>query len=67
MRPDYRGAVIDRPPAAPGRPQWEYKSERMEADADLAQWGAEGWDLVSVVAVSYDPGTARFYFKRRRP
>jgi hypothetical protein len=46
---------------------WEYKRiERDEAEAPLNEeelnaFGAEGWELVSVVAVA---ATAYFYFKR---
>ena len=44
--------------------RWEYKSGRMEADADLSQYGTEGWELVSVVPVLTDPGQVTAYFKR---
>lgn len=44
--------------------QWEYRSATMERDADLSQFGAEGWELVSVAA---HPGDmAQFWFKRRK-
>jgi len=42
--------------------RYEYRSEIMPRDADLSQFGAEGWELVAVVA---SPGDmAVFYFKR---
>jgi len=55
---------IPRPP--PVRDQWEYRSRRMEVDADLSQFGGESWELVSVVPLLYDPSMCLYYFKRRR-
>lgn len=44
--------------------QWEYKNDLLERDADLAQFGAFGWELVAVTAQPADQ--AMFYFKRRK-
>lgn len=46
--------------------QWEYKSRRMDLDADLTQFGQEGWELASVVPLPHDPSMAMYHFKRRR-
>ncbi len=56
---------------SPGPPalqkiKWEYRSEQMDANAELGQFGEEGWELVSVVAIPHDPSQAIFHFKRRR-
>ena len=51
---------------APPKARWEYRSQKMEVGADLAQFGEEGWELVSVTSVQHDPSQAVFYFKRRR-
>jgi hypothetical protein len=48
------------------QPGWEYRSQRMDLDADLTQFAQEGWELVSVVPVQHDPSQAIYYFKRRR-
>lgn len=47
-------------------PQWEYRSRVMDLDADLAQYGQDGWELVSVVPIPHDPTQALYHFKRRR-
>lgn len=44
--------------------QWEYRTAKMDRDADLAQFGAEGWELVAVNALPNDE--ALFHFKRRK-
>ena len=44
--------------------QWEYRSSLMERDADLSQFGAEGWECYAVIASPADQ--AMFYFRRRR-
>jgi hypothetical protein len=59
-----RSPVVEKPHERPA--QWEYRQARMEADADISQFGAEGWELVAVVPVSYDPSTCNYWFKRRR-
>jgi hypothetical protein len=53
-------------PAEPRRIEWEYTVVTAEAEspAVLADYGAQGWELVAVVR---EPGTrATFYFKRRK-
>jgi len=53
-------------PAEVSRPQWEYVAVTAEAEsADLlAEYGAQGWELVAVVR---EVGArATFYFKRRK-
>lgn len=49
---------------APRQVQWEYRTAIMDRDADLTQFGSEGWELVSVAPLPGDD--AIFYFKRRR-
>lgn len=52
--------------ALPSAPTWEYLVITSEAEsvAVLAEYGAQGWELVAVVR---EFGTrATFYFKRRR-
>jgi hypothetical protein len=66
MRVDSRAAIIERRSEASRAPQWEYRAARMDLDADLGQFGAEGWELVAVVPVPHDPMTAMYHFKRRR-
>ncbi len=51
---------------APQKTRWEYLARTMEAGAELAQYGEEGWELVSVVPIPHDPSQAVFHFKRRR-
>lgn len=52
--------------AASKRFQWEYRQKTMDLDdADLTQYGAEGWECYSVVPIPMDPSRAVFYFKRR--
>ena len=67
MRTDSRAAVIDRRPdqQPPRVQQWEYRSRLMNREAPLDQFGAEGWELVSVIDAGADQ--AMFYFRRRRP
>jgi hypothetical protein len=43
-------------------PRYEYKSTLLSRDADLNQFGAEGWELVSAVAQAAD--RMMFYFRR---
>jgi hypothetical protein len=46
------------------RQQWEYKISTSEmTDETLNTLGAEGWELVGVVAL---PAITQFYFKRPR-
>lgn len=46
------------------KPQWEYRIIASEMTQDeLNSLGAEGWDLVGVVAL---PPKTQFYFKRLR-
>lgn len=46
--------------------RWEYRTDTLDNDADLMQYGGEGWELVSVNPVYPDvAGLSRFYFKRR--
>lgn len=66
MRTDQRAAVIERRPEMPRGPQWEYRCQAMEIDADLEQYGAEGWELAAIVSIAHDPGMAAFHFKRRK-
>ena len=46
--------------------RWEYKVivQTAVSEAELNSLGAEGWELVGVVAM---PETTQFYFKRARP
>lgn len=46
-----------------GRQQWEYLIEHDISRERLAQAGAEGWELVSVMSSGFPSGNA-FYFKR---
>lgn len=71
MKLDARGAEVERVNGAlkQGRPLpvgWDYRTDKMEPDAPLDQYGTEGWELVSVVPVPGDPGLVFAYFKRRR-
>jgi hypothetical protein len=43
-------------------PHYEYKSILLARDADLNQFGAEGWELVSTVVQAAD--RVMFYFRR---
>ena len=43
---------------------WEYRAALMERDADLEQYGSEGWECYAVLPEAGDRAT--FYFKRRR-
>lgn len=58
------------PPTPRGKPgnapgfRWEYRSTLLDRDADLSQFGSEGWECYSVVAAPADQAT--FYFRRRR-
>ncbi|MEN6533802.1 MAG: hypothetical protein ABFD89_09085 [Bryobacteraceae bacterium] len=63
MKADYRGAQTEqRKPVLPTRQQWEYRSHLMGRDADLTQFGAEGWQCYQVLDCGGD--TAMFYFRR---
>jgi hypothetical protein len=69
MKINDRTAIIERPQIhipSPVREQWEHRSQRMEIDADLSQFGSEGWQLVSVAILPHDPSMAMYYFRRRR-
>ena len=48
------------------RPEWEYMVVTAEAESPdlLADYGAQGWELVAVVREAGSRAT--FYFKRRR-
>lgn len=61
-----RPATGEHASAQPGWQAWEYCSAKMEFDADLTQYGQEGWEFVAAVQIPHDPGTAMFHFKRRR-
>lgn len=61
-----RTTVVDQPREQNARAQWEYRQTRMDADADISQFGAESWELVAVVPIPYDPSVCWYYFKRRR-
>lgn len=57
---------VQAPSNAPRIEAWEYLTVTGEAESPalLAEYGAQGWELVSVVR---EFGTrATFYFKRRR-
>jgi hypothetical protein len=63
MKPDYRGAQTEqRKPAQPARQQWEYRTRQMDREADLSQFGAEGWECYQVLDCGGD--MAMFYFRR---
>ena len=49
--------------AAP--PRWETCSKILPHQADISQFGADGWELVAVVGLNHDPSMAVFHFKRR--
>jgi hypothetical protein len=53
-------------PAETARPEWEYMVVTAEAESPdlLADYGAQGWELVAVVREA--GARATFYFKRRR-
>jgi len=53
-------------PAETARPQWEYTVVTAQAESPdlLADYGAQGWELVAVVREA--GARATFYFKRRR-
>jgi len=64
---DRSAAIEPRPAPTEQRPaQWEYLSRVMDLDADLMQYGSEGWELVTVVSIPHDPSRAVYHFKRRR-
>jgi hypothetical protein len=42
--------------------RWEYKSVLLNRNAELSGYGAEGWQLVSVIPQAADQ--AMFYFRR---
>ena len=50
------------PPVAP---RWETCSKVLPHQADLSQFGTDGWELVSVVGLVHDPSMAVYHFKRR--
>ncbi len=64
MKPDYRAAQTElrKPAAAPPRPQFEYRASQMPREADLSQFGAEGWECYQVLDAGGDQ--AMFYFRR---
>lgn len=64
MRIDARTAQIERKPESVRR--FETRSAVMAHDADMSQFGSEGWQLVSVIATPSDPGTVTAYFQRPR-
>lgn len=66
MKPDYRGSQVEQRKPAPTqqRAQWEYRSQQMDRDADLSQFGAEGWECYQVLDAGGD--TAMFYFRRSK-
>lgn len=53
-------------PAQAARPEWEYTVVTAEAESPalLAEYGAQGWELVAVVREA--GARATFYFKRRK-
>jgi hypothetical protein len=53
-------------PAEAARLEWEYTVVTAEAESPglLAEYGAQGWELVSVVREA--GARATFYFKRRK-
>lgn len=55
-------------PVAQSRPApaLEQRSVKMEADAPLDQFSAEGWELIAVVPLLNDPSMVMGYFRRRR-
>lgn len=70
MKVDDRSAVVERRPNGAPRqekllpPGWEYRSALLDRAADLAQFGAEGWECYAVNPAAGDQ--AVFYFKRWR-
>ena len=66
MRTDQRGAVVVRREDPRPAPSWEYKQRTMEIDADLTQWGDDGWECYAIIALPHDPISAVYHFKRRR-
>ena len=66
MKVTDRTATIEPPVESPQAIRWEYCSKAMDLDADLSQYGFEGWELVAVVSIPHDPSKAVFHFKRRR-
>jgi hypothetical protein len=46
--------------------KWEYRNALLDNDADLTQFGEEGWECYSVLPVfPVVSGHSLFYFKRR--
>ncbi len=68
-----RGMTSMRPdPMAPGSmlevlgpPLWEYKSVLLARDANINSFGADRWDLISVIPQPGD--NAMYYFRRPKP
>jgi hypothetical protein len=65
MKIDARGAAVQRKTESVLQ-RYETRSAPMAADADMSQFGAEGWQLVSVVPIPSDPGMVMAYFQRSR-
>jgi hypothetical protein len=46
--------------------KWEYRNALLDTDADLTQYGEEGWECYSVLPVfPVVSGRSLYYFKRR--
>jgi hypothetical protein len=60
------GSDMKMPPTqrTDNRLRWEYRTELMHRNAELDQFGEEGWELVSVLQSPADE--AVFYFKRKK-
>lgn len=65
MRVDSRKAVVEESQPQAGQ-QWEYRTRSMDVDADLTQWGQDGWECFAVIPLSYDPTQAVYHFRRRK-
>ncbi len=45
-------------------PKWEYRTVLASCNADLNQYGEQGWELISAIPQPADQ--AAYYFKRRK-
>jgi len=44
---------------------WEHRAVKLQSGAPIDEFGADGWELVSVVPCLMDPSMVVCYFKRR--
>lgn len=46
-------------------PRYEHITRHLMRTSNLSEFGAEGWELVTVLPDSCDPAMGFFYFKRK--